>query len=495
MKKLLLSIFFTYFIGQLQAQQCGTETPLTYQLAPPSSMAQNMRTTGTTYFVPLKVHFITKSDGSKDVAFDELNLAQQISEMNQTFSNMNIRFYKVGDVNVIAEDDYYNNDVSLKENEITQNHFEPKTINLYYSKNVLGRIAYTRLPPTTVFNSLPSSRIYNVIFQSYSASNNTLIHEMGHFFGLLHTFGPGNCAYKTNELANGSNCSTTGDRICDTPADPVSGVIDNLIGCRITKVNIGTCEYVGTDLDANGQAYSPLNNNFMSYFPVDCKTSFTNGQYEAMRNTAFYQRYYLLKCQQTHFLLLEDKLICEEYIDEEGYITTECYEDIVTDKEYTSNYQIIIQNHIVDNGKNLILKAEQEVILKPGFEVVLGGNLEAKIVESCVPQPIQNNNGQRSTRTVVEANQVHQYQEFNIYPNPARTQITVSYQVDNINQSVFITLSDVSGQTIKKLFNQASLDTGHYQQTFDIKTLKSGVYFLTLQVDDHKTTKRLIVIK
>ncbi|MBL0071623.1 MAG: hypothetical protein IPP34_07360 [Bacteroidetes bacterium] len=41
---------------------------------------------------------------------------------------------------------------------------------------------------------------------------------MGHFFGLYHTFE----TQFGSELANGSNCATTGDLVCDTLPIPVS---------------------------------------------------------------------------------------------------------------------------------------------------------------------------------------------------------------------------------------------------------------------------------
>ncbi len=43
----------------------------------------------------------------------------------------------------------------------------------------------------------------------------TIAHEMGHYFGLLHTHETAN----GTELVNGTNCGTAGDLLCDTPAD------------------------------------------------------------------------------------------------------------------------------------------------------------------------------------------------------------------------------------------------------------------------------------
>jgi len=94
------------------------------------------------------------------------------------------------------------------------------------------------------------------------------IHEFGHYFGLEHT-------HETRhglELVNGSNCSTAGDKICDTPADPFPN------GSVQSK-----CKFVSSAIDANGNKYLPLVENYMSYW--DCACRFTRGQYLKMFST------------------------------------------------------------------------------------------------------------------------------------------------------------------------------------------------------------------
>lgn len=97
-----------------------------------------------------------------------------------------------------------------------------------------------------------------------------LSHELGHCLGLYHTHSGRGCNDNANcaENINGSNCSTCGDLVCDTPADP----------CLSGNVNT-SCEYIGDP------AFSPDVNNIMSYSPPDCLNRLTSGQTERIHFT------------------------------------------------------------------------------------------------------------------------------------------------------------------------------------------------------------------
>jgi hypothetical protein len=102
----------------------------------------------------------------------------------------------------------------------------------------------------------------------------TLAHEMGHYFGLKHTF-EGSGA----ELVNGNNCNTIGDGICDTPADPF------IFGSNVTNYVNSSCQFISTVKDANGEYYNPIVGNVMSYYPDYCDCGFTHQQYLRMAAT------------------------------------------------------------------------------------------------------------------------------------------------------------------------------------------------------------------
>ncbi len=100
---------------------------------------------------------------------------------------------------------------------------------------------------------------------SYSENGKILVHEVGHYLGLYHTF-EGGCP------SSNSSCDSSGDFICDTP--PV-GLPNS--GC---PNSIGNCP---------GNLPHDIN-NYMDYVDEICMSHFTEGQKNRMINTIVISR-------------------------------------------------------------------------------------------------------------------------------------------------------------------------------------------------------------
>ncbi|MBX2893558.1 MAG: T9SS type A sorting domain-containing protein [Saprospiraceae bacterium] len=109
-------------------------------------------------------------------------------------------------------------------------------------------------------------------------------HELGHYFGLPHTFANTPWQYVNSPvLINGQQytCYQTGDGFCDTPADPETCY--NFSNCAVT-CNGAT--------DPLGVPYNPDPTLLMSYFGFGCPNRFSGEQKQAMRTLYLYHPNY-----------------------------------------------------------------------------------------------------------------------------------------------------------------------------------------------------------
>ncbi len=256
-----------------QIIECGS-TPSPEQIKHMSNynvlMQQHIASNKQIIDVPVLPHIIKQSNGAGGISASDV--IKEIDSANSYYAAANIRFVICGNIRYINNDSFYVFS-STDEGALANQYDEPNVINLYFAAAVyVGSIqvgGYSHFPPG-------DDRI--IISNSYSTNGAVLAHELGHYFSLYHAHG----LFFANELVNGSNCATTGDFICDTPADP------NLGG----KVD-AQCNYIGTQVDALGMSYSPQTNNLMSYSRKECLNFFSPQQFQRMLTCLSIDRNYL----------------------------------------------------------------------------------------------------------------------------------------------------------------------------------------------------------
>jgi hypothetical protein len=109
-----------------------------------------------------------------------------------------------------------------------------------------------------------------LVGKSNIGTGSSISHEVGHCLGLMHTFETVNGL----EKINGSDASTTGDQVTDTPADPFA-----YNGNACFTVSNNNCTYNGTCTDPGGATnFTPPYNNLMAYWwnGKDAKKRFVN---------------------------------------------------------------------------------------------------------------------------------------------------------------------------------------------------------------------------
>ncbi len=230
-------------------------------------------------YIPIRPHIFRPANGVGGMSLNSLNNVLAITNRHFLNNGSGIQFYFCG-----TAPDYIDNDALFNEfpegNETIVNGRDvTNALNTYFVHffdrvNLLG---YANFPD----NNLESTRSYirtGALSDGY-IGNFVLNHELGHTFSLYHTH-QGGTATQTPELVTrgvGANCSTAGDYLCDTPADPLGrtgATTAFLNGCQI---------YTGQITDANGAFYNPQMNNIMSYYE-GCNTQFTGGQHNRIQD-------------------------------------------------------------------------------------------------------------------------------------------------------------------------------------------------------------------
>ncbi len=235
-------------------------------------------------FVPVKFHIVTRDDGSGGL--DEEALLVQLCRLNKDYETLKMHFYIKGSINYIPYTTLYDDPRHTFSTIRMAANFANNAVNVF----IVNKIGSNGTGTTLGYYQ--PGRDWIVMIQSKVGNNETLSHEVGHFFSLPHTFyGWEGCPYESSvhglqvnfthvpcsgeliELANGSNCTQAADKLCDTPPDFNFGLYDPEQNCsQDFEVR-----------DINGDVVNPQENNFMSYFS-NCPTNqFSPSQMALMR--------------------------------------------------------------------------------------------------------------------------------------------------------------------------------------------------------------------
>jgi len=243
-----------------------------------------------------------------------------MNELNKAFAPAGIQFYtSCVEIDTIANDAIYNCNLTSKINingyginEYLSNIISiPNSINIYYVNSIID-LAGEGAGGFATFPWHPDNYDYIIVLKNQTIRNfpnsfNYLknlvlhIHEMGHYFGLLHTFEGYNSSSRAEHPTDRRNCSRSGDELCDTPAD----VNDNdalvrrayheyydiypnpeIPHCVICLCSLNQSSFFINAFPhnaPNGWNYSPNIGNYMAYTPEVCRDHFTPGQNTRMQ--------------------------------------------------------------------------------------------------------------------------------------------------------------------------------------------------------------------
>lgn len=426
----------------------------------------------------VKPHIVRRSDGTGGLT--EQDVSNVINDANVYFSEFGIKFIACSP-NYIDNTTIYN-EKSMYGNISTNNSWHP------YTTADMIDVFFVEEASSSGWGALPSSSEDWIIITNVAALARLpefIAHEFGHYFGLYHTHGTScdNCT--TDELANGFNCSTAGDLICDTPADP------NL-GNTLYPGIMNGCTYIGTYtdangnlqnvLDANGDFYTPNVSNIMSYAGQSCQDHFSQEQKNLMLYTMTYhnkRNVFLSSCS------------CESDL-----TVLPNFDDLNMSFEASST--IVAHNQITGNS-DIDYYAGSRIVLDRGFSVELGSKFDAKI-QNCTAAKQQTIGDilrpyiiADSKHLITTVSELEEQKKIllSAHPNPFGKTTTIQFELPSSSQ-IELALYRLNGQRILQL-QEGVLKAGLHEYQLDGKHLAAGIYLLSLQTEQDRTVQKLIV--
>lgn len=253
---------------------CATPEPTKEQIKHTLDVISQISTVrnGNTTHLPIRFHLIRRNDGSGGIQISELNKA--VGTLNTYFEPIDLEFF-IADINIIDDSKYFALDFDTEKDALTDAYQVNDAVNIYMADRITKSgyeiCGYSYYPS----EDTESLRMFMANGCTNDGVSANFPHEFGHFFNLYHTFRGtsvgaddpnAECVARSGSEAN---CSTHGDLICDTDADP-RGYVNS------------SCNYIGSETDLFGMPFTPPIGNVMTYYSKKCGADFTPGQYDRM---------------------------------------------------------------------------------------------------------------------------------------------------------------------------------------------------------------------
>ncbi len=222
-------------------------------------------------------HVVKDSLGVTNIS--ESQIQSLVSSVNPIFDSICVSF-KVCEIRYV---DNFMYDTLSRWDELKNQFHVDNRINIYFVSKITipaGAAGFAGLGAICNTND-------DGIVLIKTASKIVLAHELGHYFGLSHTFENSiHPDVSKRELVDGSNASSESDQVVDTPADPYDPSMKNAMYPMFLSPDPNKpCKFVGKMQDARGLFFDPLVGNTMSYYPEECNCGFTHEQYLKMAKT------------------------------------------------------------------------------------------------------------------------------------------------------------------------------------------------------------------
>lgn len=306
----------------------------------------------------------------------------------------------------------------------------------------------------------------------------TGVHEVGHYFGLYHTFENG--------------CANPGDEVDDTPYQ-----MDANYGCPSSNYSCGSNDDIG---------------NFMDYMDDDCLDHFTTGQVDRMDWALNTYRPLLIgggsNEPPTAVSLISPSdssslsVTNNNIGDNIGFVWTSSTDPDGDDLTYSlSITSEVLGDHDFETTDNFYSLGNSWIVEKLGLASQSEGEIEWNISVSDGDDGVVSSNG--PFHFSVEAydvlsNEIDQvipkrFAIDQIFPNPFNPITTIRFTVEKRHASL-LNIYDISGRVVDVLV-EGHIEAGQHEIQWNASQHASGIYFVELMAGKDRDIQKLILLK
>lgn len=450
-----------------------------------------------TTYVPIQFNIVTKSNGSGQIQLTDL--MEQMCRLNEQYGKFDIKFFMQDEVKFFNSDIIYDNHTATSAQFTMRTQRNREALNVWITNN-----ATPNGGPSigTVLGYYDTQYDWIVMKKNQiTAMNNTLAHELGHFFSLFHPHlgwdsenysieDHGNPVKATapngtsTELQDRSNCETAGDMLCDTPPDYNFALTWN------------DCNFNVDIKDPNGDLVDPDETLIMSYFADECTSNFSPTQVEMMiADVASPQRNFLR--QETYSPAVEEITAEPRLLAPINDAVTSTYNKVYLKWEAVpgaTSYLLEVDRSSGFNIDNFKFFTNETTFL---LDELLDDNrtYRWRITPfnksyTCAPS---SEAAKFKTGVSTSIQTIETVDNWSIQPNPSQANSTISINVNaKKGFKADLKIYNLTGQIVKSS-GSTDFSIGVSTLQIDTKNLTKGIYFVTLENQEGVLNKKLVI--
>jgi hypothetical protein len=163
--------------------------------------------------------------------------------------------------------------------------------------------------------------------------------------------------------------------------------------------------------------------------------------------------------------------------------------DSIKSGTYSSLDTLDLTGGTIYTGDSVVMRAREHLVFKPGFSVEAGATFTARVADLCDPMMM----------VIEEPAHIPESPTYSgsgtaltVFPNPATSHLQVTFTL-NKEGPVRMTLINLQGQTVQRVFETARQAAGDYRMEIPLGQQRAGLYVLMLEHNGERVVQRVVV--